>query len=212
MRILVSLWVFWACAASAAAFAVTPAAAAAAMQSGTARAPAEQAPAPSAQASPAEHRIEDAILTNDLPADDARVVVDEVQELGPPERSAERFPADAAPGRLVIYRDGSKPAWRSPKVSVGAAQTFRPKPNTYAEFVLPPGVHRVRVDWAADTVRPDLVFDIRIAPGRVDYVRLRGTYTATGPNEFRLGTFAEWVAPDAAAAELRACCRRSRDK
>jgi hypothetical protein len=179
-------------------------------QAGTAQAPAERAHAAQDQAAPTERRIVDAMPMVDSPADDARVVVDKIVELGPPERSAARFPVDAAPGRLVIYRDGSKPDWRTPKVSVGAGQALRPKPNTYGEFVLPPGVHRVRVDWAADTVRPDLVFDIRIAPGRVDYVRLRGTYTATGPQQFQVGTFAEWVAPEAAAAELRACCRRLR--
>jgi len=120
--------------------------------------------------------------------------------------------ADARPGRLVLYRTQARTGWRSPLVSVDGVPLFRSKLNTYTDVALPPGLHRVRVDWARDTGRPDLVFDIRIAPGRSDHVRLTYSYSPTGPNQFELGSFAEWVAPDVAEAELRACCRRVRNE
>lgn len=159
-----------------------------------------------------ENAIVDEARIDDASADGRVVALDAVQEIGPPEplRANEIYPADAPPGRLVIYRAQSKPAWRAPKVSVNGGPTFRLAANRAIEFALPPGLHRVRVDWAADTLRPDLLVDIRIAPGRIDYVRLSGTYTAVGPNQFRLGSYAEWIAPDIAVAELSACCRRGR--
>ena len=154
-----------------------------------------------------------------------------IVELGPPERvraeaaaaaaiaantsaagAAGSAAADARPGRLVLYRTRAKTGWRTPLVSVDGVPLFRPKLDTYTDVALPPGLHRVRVDWARDTGRPDLVFDIRIAPGRSDHVRLTFSYSPTGPNVFELGSFAEWVAPDAAEAELRACCQRVRNE
>ncbi len=166
----------------------------------------------SVPAQPARDMPTDNEPVDNAPVDGNAIAIDAVQEIGPPERirAHETFPADAPPGRLVIYRNRTKPAWRTPKVSVDGGRAFRPKPNTYTELALPPGLHRVRVDWAADTLRPDVVFDIRIAPGRIDYVRLTGTYTSIHPNQFRLATYAEWVEPDIAAAELGACCRRLR--
>lgn len=153
---------------------------------------------------------------------------DGVVELGPPDRvrtaaaapaaveadasKAGSAPTDARPGRLVLYRTLPKTGWRTPLVSVDGVPLFRPKLNTYTDVALPPGLHRVRVDWARDTGRPDQVFDIRIAPGRTDHVRLTYRYRSTGPNLFELGSFAEWVAPEAAEAELRACCKRVRNE
>lgn len=120
--------------------------------------------------------------------------------------------AATRPGRLVLYRTQASTGWRTPLVSVDDVPLFRPKLNTYTDVALPPGLHRVRVNWFWDTGRPDQVFDIRIAPGRSDYVRLTYSYRPTGPNLFELGSFAEWVAPEAAEAELRACCRRVRNE
>ena len=155
------------------------------------------------------------------PEDRPPVRAGQVVELGPPERlraqavstsSTSTASADTSPGRLVIYRTQAKTGWRTPLVSVDGVPLFRPKLNTYTDAALPPGLYRVRVDWARDTGWPDQVFDIRIAPGRTDHVRLTYRYRSTGPNLFELGSFAEWVAPEAAEAELRACCRRVRNE
>lgn len=113
-----------------------------------------------------------------------------------------------AVSRLVVYRINAYPTLRTPKVLVNDRLMFRPKQKTYAEMDLPPGRHRIVVDWSMDTGWPDLGFEVEIRPGETKYVEISGSLTWTGAYEYRAGSAAREVDPAKGAEDIRTCCRR----
>lgn len=109
---------------------------------------------------------------------------------------------------LVVYRINAYPTLRTPKVMVNDRLMFRPKQKTYAEMDLPPGRHRIVVDWAMDTRWPDLGFEVDIRPGEIKYVEISGSFAWTGTYEYRAGSVVREVDPVKGAEDIRTCCRR----
>ncbi|MFD0724367.1 DUF2846 domain-containing protein [Lysobacter brunescens] len=108
---------------------------------------------------------------------------------------------------LVVYRINAYPTLRTPKVMVNDRLMFRPKQKTYAEMDLPPGRHRIVVDWSMDTGWPDLGFEVEIRPGEIKYVEISGSFTRNG-YEYTAGSVAREVDPAKGAEDIRTCCRR----
>jgi hypothetical protein len=108
---------------------------------------------------------------------------------------------------LVVYRINAYPTLRTPKVMVNDRLMFRPKQKTYAEMNLPPGRHRIVVDWAMDTRWPDLGFEIELRPGETKYLQISGTFQISG-YEYTAGSMAREVDPVKGAEDIRTCCRR----
>ncbi len=132
----------------------------------------------------------------------------------PPAPPAAPEPADTtvmttvdAVSTLVVYRINAYPTLRTPKVMVNDRLMFRPKQKTYAEMDLPPGRHRIVVDWAMDTGWPDLGFEVEIRPGETRYVEISGSFTRNG-YEYTAGSVAREVDPAKGAEDIRTCCRR----
>ena len=108
---------------------------------------------------------------------------------------------------LVVYRINAYPTLRTPKVMVNDRLMFRPKQKTYAEMDLPPGRHRIAVDWSMDTGWPDLGFEVEIRPGETKYIEISGSFTRNG-YEYAAGSVAREVDPAKGAEDIRTCCRR----
>ncbi len=114
--------------------------------------------------------------------------------------------ADAV-STLVVYRIHAYPTLRTPKVMVNDRLMFRPKQKTYAEMDLPPGRHRIVINWSMDTGFPDLDFAVDIAPGETKYIEISGTFQLNG-YEYTAGSMAREVDPVKGAEDVRTCCRR----
>jgi hypothetical protein len=109
---------------------------------------------------------------------------------------------------LVVYRINAYPTLRTPKVMVNDRLMFRPKQKTYAEMDLPPGRHRIVVDWSMDTGWPDLGFEVELRPGEIKYVEISGSSTWTGAYEYRAASVVREVDPAKGAEDIRTCCKR----
>jgi len=110
---------------------------------------------------------------------------------------------------LVVYRINAYPTLRTPKVMVNDRLMFRPKQKTYAEMDLPPGRHRIVVDWSMDTGWPDLGFEVEIRPGETKYIEISGSFTRNG-YEYTAGSVAREVDPAKGAEDILTCCKRLR--
>ncbi|HEY0157392.1 MAG TPA: hypothetical protein VGF28_08920 [Thermoanaerobaculia bacterium] len=118
-----------------------------------------------------------------------------------------RAPA-APPGKanLYIYRIGAYPTLREPTISVDGKVIFTPPEGAYTVVALEEGQHELKVDWAWDTRWPDLKLPLEIQ-SRDLYMKISGSFTRSGLNDYEAGSYAFAVEQAVAEREIAACCR-----
>ena len=118
-----------------------------------------------------------------------------------------RAPA-APPGKanLYIYRIGAYPTLRKPTISIDGKVIFTPPEGAYTIVTLEEGQHEFKVDWAWDTRWPDLKLPLEIESQDL-YIKISGSFTRSGFNEYEAGTYANRVDQTVAEREMAACCR-----